>query len=91
MVVSTAEELGIDSTLLVFQWEMQAGMILPEHGIQITDKVHVLKIYLGKSSQALTLTESIMCDILGKPEALTAMLKKSIDRALRKLKQGTPR
>lgn len=90
MVALTAEELGIDSTLLVFQWEDQDGMVLPEHGIPIKDRICVLKIFLGNSYQALTFTESIVQDCVRKPETLTTALSKSITAAVKKLKQGAP-
>ena len=50
LVAASAEGLGVDTKNLIFIWDMFEGMILPEHGLQLKNKVCVLKIYLGNGS-----------------------------------------
>lgn len=87
LVAASAEGLGVDTKNLIFIWDMFEGMILPEHGLQLKNKVCVLKIYLGNRSQALTFTESLVHKSVQNPEAFASECKDSIIATIRKLKR----
>jgi hypothetical protein len=84
IVVAATEKLGIDPKLLVFKWDLLNGMILPEHGLTLKQRVYVLKIYLGKRSQAITFSEKAVQES-AKESVFLSDFKKPIVTALRKL------
>lgn len=87
LVAASAEGLGIDPKKLLFKWDVLEGMILPEHGLTLKEKVYILRIYLGRKSQALTFEESFVHKSIESPKEFMSKCRTSIVAALRKLKR----
>jgi hypothetical protein len=87
LVTTAAEGLGIDPKQLVFRWDVLEGFVLPEHEIKIEEKVYVLRIYRGKSSQGLTFTARLVQESVDQPLAFLSELRDPIIGALRKLRR----
>jgi hypothetical protein len=78
---------GIDPKHILFKWSMLEGMVLPEHGLQLNDKVYTLKIYLGKKSQPLTFAAHSVHASIRNPKAFLSAYEGYVITALRKLKR----
>ena len=87
LVAASAEELGIDTKNFIFKWDVLEGMILPEHGIQLKEKIYILKIYFGRRSQAITFAEPLVRKSTENPKAFESACKDSIVTTIRKLKR----
>ena len=88
LVAASAEGLGIDTKNLIFKWDVLEGMILPEHGIQLKEKVYILKIYIGRRSQAITFAEPLLRKSIENPKAFESACKDSIITTIRKLEEA---
>ena len=87
LVAALAGVQGIDPKHIVFTWSMLEGMVLPEHGLQIKDKIYALKIHLGEKSQPLTFAAHLVHTSMRDPKTFLSAYEGYVIAALRKLKR----
>jgi len=87
IVAALASDQGVDPKQILFRWNALKRMVLPEHGLQLDEKVYTLKIHLGKKTQAFTFAESAARNCVKAPEAFLAAYKDHIIAELKRLKR----
>ena len=98
-VANWAEMQGIDPKQIVFKWDVQDELVLPEHEITVNQKVCILTIYLGKRFEALTFSGPSFTRSNQNPAGFLSENKGQVLGALRRLnrlrkgagKKGRPR
>jgi len=84
-VATWAESNGIDPKQILFKWDIRDGMMLPEHGIEINQKICILTVYWGRKSQAIIFSGPTFSRSNENPEAFLSGNKDRIIATLRKL------
>ena len=90
-IAALAEAEDIHPAHLVFKWTELKEMTMPKHGIMLNDKVHSVRIHLGRNSQVLISTDSEMQKSDRAPKVFLSTNKNEIPTALRKLKRRRSR
>lgn len=86
-VAEWAEKNRIDPKQTLFKWDVQHGLTMPEHGIELSQTICILTIYLGKKSQKLTFSGPAFSRSHENPERFLSEYKDLVITALRKLKR----
>ena len=84
-VAAWAESNGIDPKQILFKWDIQDGMVLPEHGIKVSQTICILTVYWGKRSQAIIFSGPTFSRSNENPEEFMSENKDRIIATLRKL------
>jgi len=86
-VAEWAEKNGVDPKNILFKWDIQHDLVLPEHELTLSQTVCILTIYMGKRSQALTFSGPSFSRSNENPEGFLSENKDQVVTALRKLKR----
>jgi hypothetical protein len=86
-VANWAEKQGIDPKQIVFKWDVQEELVLPEHEITVNQKTCILRIYWGKRFETITFSGPSFTRSNQNPEGFLSENKAQVLGALRRLKK----